>query len=229
MPTRRKEKTAPVNRFPVAAEEKPANFWSIHDKDDVNFQRGAQITLWSIMGGLQLAALLTQMGSLWEQVRDGRWFLSLYLIDSLLVIALIWALSSWESLILKWTITIPTILTQLVGNFILAITCLLIVDPTGWFLTLAISATCNWLHHIVLSRLGAWEPFSPKMLKAMKANLWVYALWPLLAYAGTIHLYLVPSPVVQTLWGVVALAVIIEGLFRQHHDMKRDRQQFGIP
>ena len=42
-------------------------------------------------------------------------------------------------------------------------------------------------------------------------------------------MYLVSSALVQGLWGVVGMVVIIQGLFRQHHDMERDRKEFGIP
>ena len=229
MPTKGNKKSKPVNDLLIGQDEKPVSIWSIHGTEDIQFQRGAQVTLWSVMGGLQVGALLTQTGSLWEQLQAGRWYLAVYLIDSLLIIALIWALSSWGSLVLKWPITIPTILTQFSGNFALAISCLLIVNPAGWALGIAISSTCNWIHHNVLSRSGAWETFSPEMYKALKANLWIYALWPLLAFAGAVHMYLVPSVLVQTVWGVIGLAVIIEGLFRQHHDMERDRKKFGIP
>ena len=205
------------------------SLWSFHGMEDVYFQRGSTVNFWTVMGGLQTAALLTQTGIIWEQIQAGRWYLSLYLLDSLLIIALIWALSSWESLILKWTISIPTILTQFLGNFALAITCLLITNPAGWSLGLTIAAACNWLHQILLSRLGAWEIFSPKMLKLRKASLWAFGLWPLFALAGAIHMYLVTSVLVQTIWGMLGLAIIIEALFRQHRVIERERKELGIP
>ena len=229
MPTTRQKKSEPSNNPPVAREQKSTSLWSIRGMEDVNLQRAAQLNLWTVMGGLQVAALLTQVGSVWDQLQAGRWYLFIYALDSLLIIALLWAGSFWETLVTKWTITIPTILTQLLGNFVLAITCLLITNPAGWSLSLAISATCNWVHHILLSRSGAWEIVSPKMLKTLRANLWVISLWPILAYAGAIHMYLMPSALVQSIWSVVGLAVIIEGLIRQHQDMKRDRKELGIP
>jgi hypothetical protein len=197
--------------------------------EDVYFQRESQVNFWTIMGGLQTAALLTQMGIFWEQLQAGRWYLSFYLLSSLLVIALIWSLSSWESLVLKWTISIPTILTQFLGNFVLAITCLLIVNPAGWALSLGIAATCNWLHQIFLFRLGAWEVFSPEMLKLRKARLWVFGLWPILSFVGAAHMYLVPSTFVQIIWGMLGMAVIIEALSRQHREIERERKALGIP
>lgn len=229
MPTRRKKVFKSENHSFVAAGEKPTSLWSKRGTEDVNFQRGAQVTLWSIMGGLQVAALLTQVDNLWEQLQAGRWYLSIFLIDTLLIITLIWALSSWQSLILKWTIDIPTILTQFLGNFVLAITCLLVANPAGWSLSLAISATCNWLHNFLLSKTGAWEPASPEIVKRLKANLLVFSIWPLLAYAGAIHMFFVPSMLIQAIWGMVAFAIIIEGLLRQQKDINRDRKELGIP
>jgi hypothetical protein len=229
MPTAKKKKALTAKNPPVAAEQKSDSLWSMRGMEDVNLQRAAQLNLWTVLGGLQVAALFTQVGSVWEQLQAGRWYVFVYALNSLLIIALVWSASFWDSVVLKWTVTVPTILTQLFGNFFLGITCLLIVDPAGWFLALAISATCNGFHNILLSRSGAWEIVSPKMLETRRANLWVENLWPLLAYAGAVHMYLVPSVLVQSIWGVIALAIIIEGLFRQHHDMKRDRKELGIP
>jgi hypothetical protein len=197
--------------------------------EDVSFQRGSQINFWTVMGGLQTAALLTQTGVLWDQIQTGRWYLLLYLFSSLLIIALVWAISAWESLVLKWTISVPTILTQFLGNFVLAITYLLIANPAGWSLGLAVSATCNWLHQILLSRRGAWESLPPEIRKSRKARLWVFGFWPLFAYAGAIHMYLATSVLVETVWGLIGLAIIMGALFRQNREIEHERKELGIP
>ena len=101
MPPANTKKTVSARRQSGVSENEKPSLWSIHGVEDVHYQRAAQVNFWTVMGGLQTAALLTQTGIFWEQIQAGRWYLSLYLLDSLLVIALIWALSSWESLILK--------------------------------------------------------------------------------------------------------------------------------
>jgi hypothetical protein len=67
------------------------------------------------------------------------------------------------------------------------------------------------------------------MLKRRKVNLWIYGLWPLIAVIGAIDMYLDPSAFTQTVWGVLALAVIIEALFRQHRELERERKELRIP
>lgn len=229
MPTARKKKSGPADDPPVPAEQNSNSLWSTRGMEDVNLQRAAQLNLWTVLGGLQVAALLTQVDSIWEQLQAGRWYVFVYALNSLLIIALIWSASFWDSVVLKWTVSVPTVLTQLLGNFFLGITCLLVVYPAAWTLALAISATCNGIHNFLLSRSGAWEIIPPHMLKARRSNLWVEIFWPLLAYAGAVHMYFVPSTLVQAVWGIIGLAVILEGLLRQHNDMQRDREELGIP
>lgn len=229
MPVPNTKNSKSSRRRSQATENQPRSLWSLRGMEDVSFQRESQINFWTVMGGLQTAALLTQTGVLWEQMQAGRWYLSLYLLNSVLIVALIWAISSWESLILKWTISIPAILTQFVGNFALAVTFLFTADPSVWSLGLAVAATCNLLHQIVLSRMGAWESLSTKLFKARNARLWFFSLWPILCLAGTVHMSLTPSVLVQTGWGLAGLVVIITGLIQQHRQIEFERKELGIP
>lgn len=229
MPTISKKKSKPEKKTPVPVKEKPRSLWSLHGMEDVYFQRESQINFWTVMGGLQAAALLTQTGLLWEQMQAGRWHLFLYLLDALLIITLMWASTAWGSLVLKWTVNIPAIFTDFFGNFAMAIACLLIVNPAGWFLSVAIAAIGNWLHQFLFYRSGAWEHFSAETNKHLKANLWIYGLWPLICFAGALHLFLVPSVIAETIWGVIILIVLTDALFRQHRGMERERKELGIP
>lgn len=229
MSTTKAKKSRPVENPPAMTEEKPKSIWSLRGMEDVYFQREAQVNFWTVMGGLQLAVLLTQTGALWEQLQMGRWYLSLYLLTSLLIIALMWASTAWGSLVLKWTVNVPNIITGFFGNFAMAIACLLIVNPAGWFLSLAFAASGNWLHQYLFYRLGAWETFSAVMIKQLKTNLWVYGLWPLICFAGAFHLFMAPSVIAEGVWGVIILAVVINALYRQHQGMERERKELGVP
>ncbi len=212
-----------------AAEEKPKSLWSFHGMEDVYFQREAQVNFWTVMGGLQIAVLLTQVGALWNEVQAGRWYLLLYFLAALLIIVLMWASTAWGSLVLKWTITIPNIITSFFGNFVMALACLLIVNPAGWLLGIAIAASWNWLQQLSFYKSGAWESFSSEINKQLKANLWVYGFWPLICLAGALHLFLAPSATVEGIWGIIILAVVINALFRQHQGMEREKRDLGIP
>ena len=229
MSARKNTRSKPAENPPAAAEEKPKSIWSLRGMEDVYFQREAQVNFWTVMGGLQIAVLLTQTGVLWGQLQAGRWYLFLYLLTSLLIIALMWASTAWGSLILKWTVNLPTIMTGFFGNFAMALTCLLVANPAGWFLGLAFAALGNWLHQFLFYRMGAWESFSADMIKPLKTNLWVYGLWPLICLAGACHLFLAPSAIAEGVWGAIILAVVINALFRQHQGMERERKELGIP
>lgn len=229
MPTTKAKKQKRAENLPAKAVESPKSLWSLHGMEDVYFQREAQVNFWTVMGGLQVAVLLTQAGVLWEQAVAGRWYLFLYFLTSLLIIALMWALTAWGSLVLKWTINLPNIITGFLGNFAMAVACLLVANPPGWFLSLAVAAFGNWLHQYFFYRMGAWESFSENIYKELKASLWVYALWPLICFAGALYLYLAPSAIAETVWGLIILAVIINAFFRQHRGMEREKKELGIP
>jgi hypothetical protein len=229
MPTTNARKAKSAPRSAEVEQKEPHSLWSLHGMEDVYFQREAQVNFWTVMGGLQIGVLLTQTGALWEQLQAGRWYLVLYLLASLLIIALMWASTAWGSLVLKWTVNIPNIITGFFGNFAMAIACLLIVNPAGWFLSLAIAATGNWLHQFLFYRLGAWGHFSAETKKQLKINLWVYGLWPLICFAGAIQLFVASSAIAETVWGAIVLIVVINALFRQHHGMERERKELGIP
>lgn len=203
--------------------------WSLHGREDVYFQREAQVNFWGVMGGLQAAALLTQLGVLWTQMQAGRWYLGIYFINSILIIVLGWALLSWGALVLKEQITILNTFLMFISNFAVAVQCLLVTSPAGWLAATALAAAFQWLQQIYFHRSGAWEGFSAEMIKQLKFNLRIYVLWPLIALAGAVHLFLKPSPVAEMVWGGVTLLVIIDALFRQNRGMQRERRELMIP
>ncbi len=207
----------------------PRSLWSVHGLEDVYFQREAQVNFWGVMGGLQAAALLTQLGVLWTQMQAGRWYLSIYFINSLLVIVLGWALLSWGALVLKEQLTILNTLLMFLSNFAVAVQCLLVTNPAGWLAATSAAAFFQWLQQIYFRQSGGWETFSAETIRQLKTNLWIYALWPLIALAGALHLFLIPSTVAEMIWAAVTMLVIIDALFRQHRGMQRERQELMIP
>jgi len=229
MATTKRRKTGSANPPSVAVDERPPSLWSLHGLEDTYFQREAQVNFWGVMGGLQAAALLTQLGALWTQMQIGRWHLALYFVNSILVIVLGWALLAWGTLVLKEQLTIPNTLLMFVGNFAIAIQCLLLTNPAGWLAATALAALFQWMQQIYFSRSGGWESFSAETIKRLKANMWIYALWPLICIAGAVHLYLAKSAIAETAWGVIVSIFIIDALFRQHRGMESERKELGIP
>jgi hypothetical protein len=203
--------------------------WSHHGLEDVYFQRETEVNFWGVMGGLQAAALLTQLGVLWTEMQLGRWYLGIYFVNSLLTIVLGYVLLSWGALVLKEQITIPHILLMFLGNFVLAVQCLLVTNPAGWLAATALAAFFQLLQQVYYKQVGAWEPFSPETNRRFKSNLLVYSFWPLITFAGALHLFLKPSPVAELIWSLVVLLVLIDALFRQHRGMQLEREELIIP
>lgn len=207
----------------------PRSPWSHHGLEDVYFQRETEVNFWGVMGGLQAAALLTQLGVLWTQMQAGRWYLGIYFINSLLTIVLGYVLLSWGALVLKEQLTILHTLLMFLGNFVLAVQCLLVTNPAGWLAATSLAALFQWLQQIYFFRSGGWVVFSLETTRRLKINLWIYALWPLITLAGALHLFIQPSTVAELVWAVFILLVIIDALFRQHRGMQREREELGIP
>lgn len=229
MPTTKAGRAKTAQKPPAATNEKPRSLWSIHGIEDAYFQREAQVNFWGIMGGLQAAALLTQLTALWEQIQTGDWHLVLYFIDSILIISLGWTLLSWGTLVLREPLSILNTLLMFIGNFAVAVQCLLVTHPAGWLAATALAALSQWVQQIYFSRTDGWEAFSAETIKRLKANMWVYVFWPLICLAGAVHLFLAPSILAESIWGVIVLAVTVEALFRQHRGMELERKELGIP
>lgn len=229
MPQTKPRESKSEKKTPVPVKEKSRSLWSIHGMEDVYFQREAQVNFWGVMGGLQAAALLTQLGTLWAHMQAGRWHLSLYFINSILIIVLGWALLSWGTLVLKEQITIVNTLLMFLGNFAIAIQCLLATNPAGWLAATGVAAASQWIQQIYFSRSGGWEAFSAESIKRLNANLRIYILWPIICFTGAAHLFFAPSAIAETAWGVIVSIVVIDALFRQHRGMERERKELGIP
>ena len=69
--------------------------WSIHREESVFFQREAQVNFWTVLGGLAVAALLTQLSPLLVEIKADRWYLFLYAISSILILGLSWVQTAW--------------------------------------------------------------------------------------------------------------------------------------
>jgi len=229
MSTVRKKKSKPANDQPPTTENRTASLWSVHGMDDVNYQRGAQVTWWTIMGGLAAAALVTELGDLWTQMQAGRWYLGLFFVNSFLTIVLGWTLMAWGSLVLKYPITVANTILIIGTSFALVIQCLQVSHPIGWLAATGVSGVFVWLQQIYFMKSGAWEPFPAETIVHLRKNLWVYGLWPLICFVGVFHLFVAPSVIVETIWGVIALAVLIDALFRRDRDMQREKIDLGIP
>lgn len=203
--------------------------WKTHGAEDVFFQREAQVNFWTVLGGLAMAALLTQLSPLLKELQASRWYLLLYLLTSILVLATSWVQTSWGSLVLKWPISIFTTVTMLFQMLIQSIQCLLITNPSGWLAASGGIILFALFNQIYFAKSGAWKVFSSESIKRFKFTNGVYLIIVFLCLGGAFQLYKYPSRIAEMIWGFVVFFFSIIALYIQHKGMQEERKELGIP
>jgi hypothetical protein len=203
--------------------------WASHGAEDVYFQREAQVNFWTVLGGLAMAALLTQLSPLMQEIHNSRWYLLLYLVASILVLATSWVETSWGSLVLKWEISIFTTVTMLFQMLAQSIQCLLITNPAGWLAATAGIILFALFNQYYFERSGAWKVFPAESIKRFRFNNTVYLVFMFVCLAGAYQLYRVPSQIAEMVWGFAIVILSILALYMQHKGMKQEKIELGIP
>ncbi len=205
------------------------HLWATHGAEDVYFQREAQVNFWTVLGGLAMAALLTQLSPLMQELQKSRWYLLLYLVASILVLANSWVQTSWGSLVLKWPISITTTVIMLFQMLFHSIQCLLVTNPSGWLAATAGIILFALFNQFYFEKSGAWKVFSPVFIKRFKFDNLVYSFFILLCLAGAFQMYLYPSQIAEMVWGFAVLFLSFMALYMQHKGMQQEKCELGIP
>jgi hypothetical protein len=203
--------------------------WTTHGMEDVYFQREAQVNFWTVLGGLAMAALLTQLSPLLREIQNTRWYLLLYLVTSVLVIANSWVQTSWGSLVLKWPISITATIITLFQMLSQSIQCLLVTNPSGWLVATAGIIFFALCLQFYFERSGAWQVYSPESIKRYKFINNIYILLMLICLGGAYQLYRFPSRIAEMIWGFVVLFLGIMTLYMQHKGMQMEKKNLEIP
>ena len=216
---------------PTGKEEQGSisDLWKQHGIEDVYFQRETIVTFLSILGGVAVGALLTQFLPMVEQVRDSRWQLLLFFAASIFILFNNWIMISWGTLVLKWTISIPLLIPQLLACLSTCIMCLFLTNPSGWMASVGTMFIFTLLIQFLLMKAGRWDNFSSQNVNGIKTYLLIYFIWMIMSFLASALLYFYPSKINEIIWGVVALLSSIAGLVLQHQGMERERKEFGIP
>lgn len=225
------EKTETAKRSsPARRKNDPAlRLWATHREESVYFQREAQVNFWTVLGGLAMAALLTQLSPLLDELREGRWYLALYTVASIFVIANSWVQTSWGSLVLKWPISIISTVIVLFEMLTQSIQCLLVTNPSGWLAATAALILSALLLQFHFERSGAWKVFPPEMIKRFHLSNWIYGLFLLICLAGAFQLSRYPSHTAEMAWGFVVLFFSVAALYLQNRGMQEEKKELGIP
>ncbi|MEW6093520.1 MAG: hypothetical protein AB1531_06095 [Chloroflexota bacterium] len=209
--------------------EEGLHLWATHREESVYFQREAQVNFWTVLGGVTLAALLTQLAPLLEEIRAGRWYLLFFLVTSILILATSWVQTSWGSLVLKWPISIATTVIVLFQMLVQSIQCLLVTNPAGWLAATGGIIVFALFNQLYFEKSGAWKVFPPEFIRRFKFNNRLYAFFMVICLAGAFQLFRYPSRTAEMVWGFACLFLSILALYLQHRGMLEEKKVLGIP
>lgn len=203
--------------------------WYRHGIEDVYFQREAQVNFWTILGGIAVAALLTQADNIILNIQSGRWHVLLYAVTAVLLITASWVQNLWGCLILKIRINYMYVLLFTINMISLSVMCLYVTQPTIFLGTLAVFALITVFMQIYLKKSGARIIFPEEMIRNIGNTLWFYQAAVLLCIAAAVQLKLVPSQAAEIGWGFITVAGSMAVIILHHLSMKKERQFFGVP
>ncbi len=203
--------------------------WQQHGIEDVYFQREAQINFWTILGGIAIAALLTQVDNIIINIQSGRWHVLLYAVSAVLLITASWVQNLWGTLILKIRINYVYVLLFMINLISLSVMCLYVTQPTIFIGAIAIFMMSSVFFQIFLKKAGAWIIFPEKVIRNIVNTIWFYLTVVLLCIAAVVQLKLVPSQAAEIAWGFIALVGSIAGVILHHFSMKKERQLLNVP
>lgn len=207
----------------------PGEAWLARGVEDVYFQREAQITWWTILGGIAVAALLTQLPEVLAQVELGKWSALVYFVTTALVIALSWVQTAWGTLVLRWQISIPG---ALIGFFVGMSQCVLslqVTKPSAWMVAASLVALSSVVSQVFLWKSGAWIAFKPEYIGRLKIVAWTHGAFGLIALIAALLLHRYPVPAHETLLGMAAFGMIMVALWLQGKGMRLERAMLQIP
>jgi hypothetical protein len=202
--------------------------WAARGVEDVYFQREAQLTWWSVLGGIAVAALLTRLDSLPAEFKAGRWYVAFYLLATCLVIINAWVQTAWGSLVLKWPISIPTSTTIFIHGICMSVAALYITRPAIWYASISVVLLAHQFDQWYFSKTGAWIAMPEERVAQFRKNSLIYSVMVIFGIASSIYLGLKPSFMAELCFGIIALLLSIGTLVLQHRGMVEEKRRLGV-
>jgi hypothetical protein len=223
------KKTGPQKPTLTNEGNEGATLWTRHGMEDVYFQRDAMVNFWTVLGGIAVAALLTQMSNLIEGIQRGRWYLLLYFVTSIMLIVNSWVQQFWGSLVLRLRLTMLHSFLTLTNLTSLAILCLQVTKPLAFFAACGCYILFALFIQLYAMKSGAWIGFTPERIKGIKTTLLIYMVFMVLCFGAAANLFWIPSVAAEVGWGVFAILATFAAMVMQHYGMEQERQELGIP
>ncbi len=204
-------------------------YWRERGSDDTWYQRQAQTTWWSVLGGIAIGILVTQISPVIEALKTAHWYTLLYFLATLLIITYSWVQTSWGSLVLRWPITIPGSLSLLVTTMSCAFAAINLDNPPVWMAALSVAAFSAFFMQFYFYLSGAWDVFPPDKLRGYKISLVAYGTLVVIVVGFTIHMFLVPTETVFMIYGIVSVLLSIGLLVWEQIGMAAEKRELRIP
>ncbi len=209
-------------------ENTPRNPWKRRGEEDVAYQRQAQVTWWTLLGGIAVAALLTSFEPLIEQVQNGQWHLLLLTLATFCVIINAWVQTAWGALVLRWPITVPTAICIFFGGISLSIASLSILRPALWYAAVMSILLFSQLTQYTFMKTKGWVTLPRPAVRRAKAGIRLYWLFVLLTGAISVWLFVSPSRLLEIIACCLALVLAVLALLWQHLGMQAEKKRMGI-
>jgi len=206
----------------------PLKLWTRRGEEDVAYQRQAQVTWWTLLGGIAVGALLTQFEALLVAVKNGQWYYLLYFLATCFVIITAWAQTAWGALILYWPIAVPTSVIIFFGGLSESLSALTITRPALWTASISIVLLSAVLMQVTFMKQQAWIAMPKAAIKRAIMGIWVYVILIFIALGVSVYLFIFPSRGAELTWGVIAVILSVFALYWQHLGMKEEKKRMHI-
>ncbi len=205
------------------------DFWKERGIEDVAYQRQAQVTWWTVLGGISVAALLTQLETLNKEIQVGHWYFCLYFLSSCLIIINSWVQTAWGSLVLKWPISIPTSISLFFQGLSMSVAAINITNPNLWYSAISIVVFTAIINQLFFMKKVGWNTFTPNIIHNARKSFSTYILFGIMTIIASIHLYYSDIPIVIIAWEFFALITSVLALIMQHIGMTMEKKSLAIP
>jgi hypothetical protein len=202
--------------------------WAKRGEEDINYQRQAQLAWWTLLGGIAVAALLTQAEILWVSVQSGHWYYIFYFFATCFVIVNAWVQTSWGALVLRWPITVPTSIMIFFGCLALSIAALNITRPWIWYASITLVLIFSQLMQYTFKNKQAWVALPQEAIRRAKVGIIMYWFFVFVTFGSCIFLLLIKKTWIEIAWSVLALVLSSLALYWQHAGMQEEKKRMGI-
>jgi hypothetical protein len=199
--------------------------WTKHGENDVNYQRQTQLTWWTLLGGIAVGALLTQLESLLSGIKAGQWYYIFYFIATCFMLINNFVAQAWGAMMIRCPIQIEPAIYTFFATLSLSISALNITHPAAWTASIAFFVFFSTLTNSYYYRHNA---MLKDVVKNAQKTVYMFELFVIIAIGASIFLYLNSTAWAVLVVGIISLILSLLSLYSQHATMQIERKRYGI-